>query len=61
MIKAILLKPLDGDPEGAVREFSKADFERLLAKGAIRAADRAKAAPPVANKKAPVVKNKGSK
>lgn len=61
MIKAILTKPLDGDPEGTIREFNKADFDRLLAKGAIRAADKAKAATPVANKKAPVVKNKAAK
>lgn len=61
MIKAILLKPLDGDPEGTTREFTKADFDRLNAKGAVRAADKAKAAPPVANKMASVVKNKGTK
>ncbi|KQP36688.1 hypothetical protein [Methylobacterium sp. Leaf100] len=35
MIKAILLKPLDGDPEGSVREFDRADFDRLEAMGAI--------------------------
>ncbi|CAH0355319.1 hypothetical protein SPH9361_03396 [Sphingobium sp. CECT 9361] len=29
MIKAILLKPLDGEPEGAEREFSQADFTML--------------------------------
>lgn len=39
MIKATLIKPLDGDPEGTVREFSPADFERLVAKGAVRSAD----------------------
>lgn len=60
MIKAILTKPLDGDPEGTTREFTKADFDRLHAKGAVRAADKEKAAPPVANKKAPVVKNKAA-
>lgn len=38
MIKAILTKPLDGEPEGAIRELSQADFERLKAKGAVRSA-----------------------
>lgn len=38
MIKAILTKPLDGEPEGAIRELSQADFERLEAKGAVRPA-----------------------
>lgn len=61
MIKAILTKPLDGDPEGTTREFSQADFDRLLAKGAVRRADQAKAAPALANKKAPAVKNKAMK
>ena len=62
MIKAILTKPLDGDAEGTEREFSKADFDRLAAKGAVRAADSTaegeKLAPAVQNKKAPVAKNK---
>lgn len=38
MIKAKLLKPLDGDAEGTIREFDKADFETLLAMGAVREA-----------------------
>lgn len=38
MIKAILTKPLDGEHEGAIRELSQADFERLEAKGAVRPA-----------------------
>ncbi len=58
MIKAILTKPLDGHPEGAEREFSKGDFERLKAKGAVRDAREGKAAPDVRNKKAPAVANK---
>ncbi len=58
MVKAILLKPLDGAAEGTEREFSQADFDRLKAKGAVRAAGEAKAAPSVANKKAPAVANK---
>lgn len=38
MIRAELLKPLDGDAEGTIREFDKADFETLLAMGAVREA-----------------------
>lgn len=38
MIKAVLTKPLDGEPEGTPRELSQADFERLEAKGAVRLA-----------------------
>lgn len=38
MIKAILLKPLDGDPEGSSREFDQTDFTRLEAMGAVRRA-----------------------
>lgn len=38
MIKAILLKPLDGDPIGSPREFDKLDFARLEAMHAVRAA-----------------------
>lgn len=37
MVKAILLKPLDGDPEGSEREFDKVDFDRLEAMHAVRA------------------------
>lgn len=69
MVLAILTKPLDGQPEGAEREFDKADFERLKALGAVRAvkADAEKAAPEVqnkvveapANKADPVPLNKG--
>lgn len=61
MIKAILLKPLDGDPIGTPREFDKPDFERLEGMQAVRAADDVveKAAPPVLNKAAPSVANKG--
>lgn len=60
MIKAVLLKPLDGDPIGSEREFDKLDFERLRLMGAVRAADAgdAKAAFPVINKVAPPVANK---
>lgn len=60
MVKAILLKPLDGLPEGSEREFDKPDFDRLKEMGAVRSAGDAgeKAAPPVANKAAPEVANK---
>lgn len=68
MIKAILTKPLDGQPEGTEREFEQADFERLKDMGAVRAATDAapaaageKAAPTPANKKAPAVANKAAK
>ncbi|WP_420604457.1 hypothetical protein [Methylobacterium sp.] len=37
MIKAILLKPLDGEPVGTEREFGKLDFARLEAMHAVRA------------------------
>ena len=62
MIKAILTKPLDGQPEGTEREFDKHDFERLEALGAVRRAsgDGEKAAPEVANKMAPAVENKSA-
>lgn len=60
MIKAILTKPLDGQPEGTEREFSQADFDRLSAKGAVRAISASKAAAKPANKKAPSVENKAS-
>ncbi|MBW9113147.1 hypothetical protein JNB88_05730 [Rhizobium cauense] len=60
MVKAILIKPLDGDPEGSTREFSTEDFARLEAFGAVRKADSedAKKAPAASNKKAPTVANK---
>lgn len=35
MIKAILTKPLDGNPEGSTVEYSKADFEMLEKLGAV--------------------------
>jgi hypothetical protein len=64
-VKAILTKPLDGQPEGTKREFDKVDFDKLVAFGAVRADDAPdeaeegkKAAPPVQNKKAPPAENK---
>ncbi|WP_155904936.1 hypothetical protein [Methylopila sp. M107] len=35
-VKAVLIKPLDGDPEGSEREFDKVDFDRLEAMKAVR-------------------------
>lgn len=61
MVKAILIKPLDGEPEGSEREFSQADFDRLKAKGAVRVSDEKKAAEAPLNKKAPEVANKSAK
>ncbi|WP_061930150.1 hypothetical protein [Aureimonas sp. AU22] len=66
MIKAITIKPLDGDPKGTEREFDKPDFERLVALGAVRAAGEVeeegeKSAPNVANKVAPSVANKAAR
>ena len=52
MRKAILTKPLDGEPEGTKREFSDADFERLESLGAV------KAAPEPKNKQAKSPQNK---
>lgn len=60
MIKAILIKPLDGFPAGAHREFDKHDFERLKDFGAVRAAPEAKAAPTVQNKMAEPPQNKAA-
>lgn len=59
-VKAILTKPLDGQPEGTPREFDKLDFDRLQAMGAVRAADDSKAAPAPLNKAAPAFENKGA-
>lgn len=58
MVKALLIKPLDGHPEGSEREFNQADFDRLVSKGAIRAVVERKAAPKIKNKKAPDAPNK---
>lgn len=64
MVKARLIRPLDGQPEGSTMELDKADFERLKALGAVEAGgsdDGAKAAPPVeSNKAAPPVANKAA-
>lgn len=62
MVKAVLLKPLDGDPAGSEREFNAEDFKRLEAFGAVRKLDtpQAKKAPAARNKKAPAVQNKSA-
>lgn len=63
MKKAILTKPLDGDPEGAIREFSEADFERLKRLGAVKEAPkpRNKQAKAPLNKRAKAPRNKSGK
>lgn len=65
MVRAKLIKPLDGDPEGSIREFDKADFHRLKDLHAVIEAPDEEAPPegakqddPPANKKAPAPKNK---
>ncbi|HEV7416437.1 MAG TPA: hypothetical protein VGN98_09770 [Tianweitania sediminis] len=37
-VKAFLTKPLDGQPEGTVRDFDQVDFNRLKQMGAVREA-----------------------
>lgn len=66
-IKAILLKPLNGEPIGSEAEFEKADFDRLVDRGAVKAAPaktaptpRKKAAQKPRNKAAPKPKNKSA-
>ncbi|GLV22003.1 hypothetical protein TomMM35A_18560 [Sphingobium sp. TomMM35A] len=65
MVKAILTKPLDGEPEGTEREFNQADFDRLERLGAVTAAPAEKAPeekkePAPSNKRAPAPKNKAA-
>lgn len=61
MVKAILLRPLDGQEPGTTAEFSQADFDRLEKRGAVRAAT-AKAERALANKDAGAAPaNKASK
>lgn len=53
MVRAVLLRPLDGlGEEGSTVELSREEFDRLKARGAV------KAAPAPANKRAPEPKNK---
>lgn len=40
-VSAVLLKPLDGNPEGSTVEFDQGDFETLKGMGAVRAAPSA--------------------
>lgn len=62
MVKAKLLKPLNGQPEGSEIELSQGDFDRLWRRNAVAAVSdgEAKTAPPAANKKAPAPANKAS-
>ena len=50
MVKAILLKPLDGRAAGTTAEFSQADFDRLKARHAVKAAPAEKSEPAPSNK-----------
>ena len=60
-IKAILLKPLNGAAIGSEAEYYKADFDRLVERGAVKAAEapKNKAADAPANKSAAKPKKKG--
>ncbi len=64
MVKAILIKPLDGKPEGSPAEFSQVDFDRLKKLGAVKASPAGEVAekkePAQANKRAPAPKNKSA-
>lgn len=62
-MRAILLKPLDGREIGSEATFSREDFNRLKALGAVKAAPAPrkpaeKAAKAIANKAAPALDNK---
>lgn len=61
-IKAELVKPLDGEPIGAEREFSEAEYKKLAAQGAVKRAAKPqnKAAKKPANKTAPRPDNKSA-
>lgn len=56
-IKVKLLRPLDGMPIGSVAEYPGEDAWRLAANGVVSLVEE-KAAPAVANKKAPEPENK---
>lgn len=58
-IKAILLKPVNGQPIGSPAEFEKADFERLKSRNAVKAAPASSASKPK-TKAAPKPKNKAA-
>ena len=57
-ILAELIKPLDGDEPGTERKFTKPEFDKLRAQGAVRAVRKAKAAAKPQNKAAPKPENK---
>lgn len=50
-VKVELLKPLNGAEIGSKAEYSKADFEMLKAKGAVKAVDEPKKDAPKKGKK----------
>lgn len=58
-IKVILLKPLNGRAIGSEAEYDKADFDSLVAMGAVKALEvpANKAAPSPANKVTPKAKS----
>lgn len=61
MVKAILLKPLDGKPEGTEAEFSQADFDKLKRQNAVREAGSAKKAAAPENKMEAAPANKATR
>lgn len=59
MVKAILLKPLDGREEGAEVEFFQIDFDRLKSLHAVRAAPISQPTPANKMQREPANKSKG--
>lgn len=61
-VKVILLKPLDGAAIGSEAEYDQVDFDRLVERGAVKAAAKPqnKAAKKPKNKKAPPPANKSA-
>lgn len=59
-IKAVLLRPLNGEEIGTEVEYDKADFERLESYGAVERAGTKKVEP-AANKQAKAPANKSSR
>jgi hypothetical protein len=53
MIKAILTKPLNGEPEGSPAEFNKTDFEMLEQLGAVKRAPADDPEPEAESEKTP--------
>lgn len=61
MREAILLKPLDGKPEGTKVEFSNIDFDELVKLGAVKAAPTAVPVPEPVQKSEPAPENKAER